>query len=351
MTTFFALTVLPVALVLDCLFGELQNRWHPLCWMGNSALWLEKTFRHSTNSVWLYFAGCLATLLTILPFLVCLIFLMQFLQKMEFLEWVFTVLVVYFCLAPRSLGEHAQRVARPLIHGDLNTAKQAVSMIVGRETAKLDAYGVARACVESVAENLTDGVIATMFWAIAGLLIGSYLSNAGWSLNPFSEPLVCFDGYFFATCFVIIHRVANTLDALWGKKNDKYRYFGTCAARLDDVCNFIPARMAFFCIALTAYLLPRMRGKESLRIGWKYRYAHESPNSAWSEAAFAGALGLQLGGPAVYKGQLVNHPWLGEGTPKATFDHIYGAILLLHGTVFTTLVVCEVVIGMVGKLL
>ena len=145
-------------------------------------------------------------------------------------------------------------------------------MMVGRNPDRLDAHGVARACVESVGENLTDGVLSTLFWAGIGLF---------------------FFGYPGAACLAVLHRSANVLDALWGKKNEKYIRFGTFAARLDDALNFVPARLSLPCIAFASRIIPNMRHNDILPVGWKYRAAHESPNSAWSEAAFAAALGLK----------------------------------------------------------
>ena len=164
-------------------------------------------------------------------------------------------------------------MALPLEQGDLEAARRAVAMLVGRDPQQLDACGVARACVESVGENLTDGILATLFWATAGLLLAGLPGAAA-----------------LAAC----HRAANVLDALWGRLDETYRCFGTAAARLDDVLNWCPARLSLPCIVLAAALLPGLDAHACRRVGWRDRHAHESPNSAWSEAAFAGALGLRL---------------------------------------------------------
>ena len=188
----------------------------------------------------------------------------------------------------------------------------AVAMLVGRDPQQLDAHGVARACVESVGENLTDGILATLFWAAAGLLLAGLPGAAA-----------------LAAC----HRAANVLDALWGRLDATYRCFGTAAARLDDVLNWCPARLALPCIVLAAALLPGLDARACRRVGWRDRHAHESPNSAWSEAAFAGALGLRLGGPARYGPLYRDHPWLGDGSPLATARHIRQAVRLMWASV------------------
>ena len=169
-----------------------------------------------------------------------------------------------------------------------------------------------------VGENLTDGILSTLFWAAAGLLLAGLPGAAA-----------------LAAC----HRAANVLDAMWGKLNETYRCFGTAAARLDDVLNWCPARLALPCIVLAAALLPGLDARACRRVGWRDRHAHESPNSAWSEAAFAGALGLRLGGPAWYGPLYRDHPWLGDGTPLATARHIRQAVRLMWGSllVFATL--------------
>lgn len=142
---------------------------------------------------------------------------------------------------------------------------------------------MARACVESVGENLTDGILSTLFWAGIGLF---------------------FFGYPGAACLAVLHRSANVLDALWGKKNEKYIRFGTFAARLDDALNFVPARLSLPFIAFASRIIPNLRHSDILPVGWKYRAAHESPNSAWSEAAFAAALGLQARRPRRVRGSV-----------------------------------------------
>ena len=308
------LALLPAALVLDRLFGELPSRMHPVCLMGALDARLETLFRRGPDNTLMFLSGSIACLLVVLPCAAVtggLVWTAQFSGGPR-AGWFAAAALIYVCLAPRSLGDHALRVAVPLAKNDLDGARNAVSMMVGRNAAALDAHGVARACVESVAENLTDGVLSTLFWAGVGLLLF---------------------GYPGAACLAVLHRSANILDALWGKKNETYIRFGMFAARLDDALNFVPARLSLPCIAFASRIIPNLRHGDILPVGWKYRAAHESPNSAWSEAAFAGALGLRLGGPAVYGSLPVDHPWLGDGTPDATPGHIALAVRLMWHTV------------------
>ncbi len=323
------LAVLPAGLLIDRLFGELPSRIHPVCMMGTLAACMERLFRRGKNSWMTTCAGALACLLVVLPCAAIaggLAWLAQTYGGFR-AAWFVSVAAVAVCVAPRSLEEHALRVAVPLANNDLEKAKKAVSMMVGRNPDPLDKHGVARACVESVAENLVDGILSTLFWAGVGLF---------------------FFGYAGAAAFAVFHRAANVLDALWGKRNETYCRFGTFAARLDDLLNFLPARLSLPCIALASRIIPALRHGDILRIGWRDRTAHESPNSAWSEAAFAGGLGLRLGGPAVYGDRLVDHPWIGEGTPDANAGHIALAVRLMWHTIIVFTMVEMFVIGLLG---
>lgn len=323
------LALLPAALLLDRLFGEPPSRVHPVCMMGALAAFFEKRLRRGPNSACMFLRGMFAALLVIVPCAAAAAGIVLAVQHYGGARpgWFAAAALVYICLAPRSLAEHAQCVAAPLAAQDIDGARKAVALLVGRNTDGLDACGTARACVESVAENLVDGVLSTLFWAGAGLLL-------------FGCP--------GAACLAVLHRSANVLDALWGKKNEIYVRFGTCAARLDDALNCIPARLSLPCIALASRMIPHLRPGKALSVGWKYRAAHESPNSAWSEAAFAGALGLRLGGPAVYGDTSVAHPWLGEGTPEATHGDIRRAVQLMRQTVFVFTLFEVFTIGLIG---
>ena len=152
-------------------------------------------------------------------------------------------------------------------------------------------------------------MLATLFWATAGALAAGPAGVAG---------------------AVVLHRAANVLDALWGKRDEAYSRFGTWSARMDDALNWLPARLALPAIALAALVVPGCSAPGALRMGVRYRAAHASPNSAWSEAAFAGALGLRLGGPVSYRGRPAPYPWLGEGRPDAGSRDIERSIALMR---------------------
>lgn len=324
-----ALLLLPMALLLDALFSEPPARVHPVCGMGALAGWAERRMRSlfgcrddgapeqgqgaQTAVRRQRLAGIAAGLLVLVPWtlgawgLACLCCALNGVAG-----WLCAAVCIWLCLAPKSLARHAFAVARPLQDGNLAEARRAVSMIVGRCPDALDAHAVGRACVESVAENMTDGVLATLFWAFAG---GCVWGLAGAAALP------------------VLHRAANTLDAMWGRKDRRYRYFGTFGARMDDVMDWIPARLSLPLTALGAVFTKGADAHAALAGGWKWRHAHESPNSAWTEAAFACALHLRLGGPALYPRGMVEHPFLGDGSPAVGAAEIRLAVRLMVTTV------------------
>ena len=224
------------------------------------------------------------------------------------LAFVGEVILSYQMLAARSLRDESTKVQRALEQGTLDEARQAVSMIVGRDTERLDEAGVAKAAVETVAENASDGVIAPLlFLAIGG------------------APL----GVFYKAC--------NTMDSMVGYKNDLYLYFGRAAALWDDVLNFIPARLSGVLMCLAAPLAGLKAGG-AFRIFFRDRKNHKSPNSAHTEAACAGALGVQLAGSNFYFGKLVEKPTIGDPLRPVEPGDIARANRLMYATAALALV-------------
>lgn len=260
------------ALCLDTLLGE-PRRAHPLLVFGRFAAWLERHLYRDSRM-----AGVFAWSLAVLPAVALCAAFACWLESWPWLKALFTSIVLYFAIGLRSLGEHAASVAAALQQQDLPAARAAVSRIVSRDTAALDETGVATAATESVLENGCDAVFAAIFWC---LLLGA-------------------PG-------VVLYRLANTLDAMWGYRNARFSRFGMCAARVDDVLNFIPAR-------LTALSYALLGSTHAALHAW-YRQAKQwkSPNAGPVMAAGAGALRVELGGAAPYHGQMVQRPLLGAG--------------------------------------
>lgn len=341
----FFLCFLPLsALFLDKVFGELPTRFHPICFIGNLAIRIEQILRKGENGKKMFWRGLIAWFfvlfpclffaigVTILPFCISY-FLFSDSQEVQFFASFSACCIAFFwtwvSLAPRALAEHAKRVAKPLEEKSLPKAQKELSMIVGRNTSILDECAVARACVESVAENLTDSILATIFWTMFGVIFAVCINNIfGNTSNSVQNPLLSYQAVSIVF-FITLHRVSNTLDAMWGKKNEKYINFGTMSAIMDDILNYLPARMGLFCVVIACFFVKNCNASRALSMGLKYRNAHESPNSAWTESAFAGALNLKLGGPAHYVGIRVNHPYLGEGSLEAKAHHIYSSVKLM----------------------
>ena len=305
----YSLPALVIGFVLDLLIGDPRWLYHPICVIGNLIAVLEKVIRKifPKNHGGELTGGFLIVVLVCLfsggvPLLV-LYYLYRYLPVAGF------VLEVFWCyqlLATRSLKDESMKVYRELKKEDLKAARRAVSMIVGRDTSVLDAAGVTRAAVETIAENTSDGVIAPMLYtAIGGPVLG------------------------------FVYKAVNTMDSMLGYKNDKYMYFGRFAARLDDVVNFIPARISAYLMIAAAFIGGRQfDGKNAYRIFKRDRFNHASPNSAQTESVCAGALRVQLAGDAVYFGKLVKKKYIGDGLREIEYEDIKRANRLMYITAF-----------------
>lgn len=215
---------------------------------------------------------------------------------------VLETIMCYQLLAARSLRDESYKVYEALKTGDLEKSRHAVSMIVGRDTQNLTKKGVTKAAVETVAENTSDGIIAPLFFMMIG---GAVLGFA--------------------------YKSINTMDSMVGYKNDRYQYFGTAAAKLDDVVNYLPARLSA-CLMIFASYLTGMDGKNAKKIFKRDRYNHASPNSAQTEAVMAGALDVQLAGDAWYFGKLHKKPYIGDPIREIEIEDIVRSHKLMYGT-------------------
>lgn len=222
-------------------------------------------------------------------------------------------IICYFCIAAGDLVRHSAKVQRSLEQGRLDDARKAVAMMVGRDTDGLDESEVSRACIESVAENLVDGITAPLFWSLAAALLA---------------PLLGINYIICAAYGFIAYKAVNTMDSMFGYKNQSYIDFGTCAARVDDFCNFIPARLSGLCVIVAA-LAPGYDICQAKQVFLKDRLKSSSPNSAHTEAAAAGALGVRLGGTSSYFGEISVKPYLGDGLRGPEAEDIKRANLLI----------------------
>ncbi|MBR2591126.1 MAG: cobalamin biosynthesis protein CobD [Clostridia bacterium] len=229
--------------------------------------------------------------------------------------WVYFALESVMCwqlLAARQLAREAGKVEQALEQKDTEKARHAVSMIVGRDTAVLDASGICRAAVETVAENASDGVIAPLLWMLFGGAAG---------------------GFFYKS--------VNTMDSMLGYKNKKYYYFGKAAAKTDDVCNFLPARMAAL-LMIGVCPLCRLDRKNAWRIWRRDRNKHASPNAAQTESVCAGALGVRLAGDAVYGGEVYKKAFIGDALREIELQDIRRTNRLMYAASALMLLLCVV---------
>jgi adenosylcobinamide-phosphate synthase len=231
------------------------------------------------------------------------------------LYFVLEALLCWQCVAVTSLKAESGRVYAPLVRGDLESARKWLSWIVGRDTAALDESGIARAAVETVAENASDGVAAPLLAiALGGAALGC------------------------------VYKAVNTMDSMIGYKNERYKEFGRFAARLDDVCNFIPSRVCAVLMIVAAKLCG-LDARGARRVWRRDRRNHSSPNSAQTEAVAAGALNIRLGGPNYYHGTLVEKPYIGDDTRSALVGDILQAHRLLTVTAALTLIAALIIRG------
>jgi adenosylcobinamide-phosphate synthase len=300
---------LPLAAVagvaLDRLLGE-TSRWHPLAGFGRLADVIERSLNRGARR---RASGVCAWVLAVTPWTV----MAAWGRDNGLAGWLLDAALLYLALGGRSLAEHAGRVAADLRAGDLMAAREHVGWIVSRDTAGLDAPGVANACVESTLENGNDAVFGALFWF-------ALLGGVG----------------------AVLFRLSNTLDAMWGYKTERFLRFGWAAARIDDLFNFVPARLT----AASYALLGQTRA--ALTCWRRQAPTWESPNAGPVMAAGAGSLGLALGGPAIYHGRIEERPALGAGR-AADYGDISRALSLVRRGIALWLAVF-LTVGLMGAL-
>ena len=299
-----------IGFLLDCLFGDPPNLWHPVCAIGKliskTEAFLRRIFPQTPTA--LVFAGILLWIIVCsLSFLVPLgvLYLLSLIHPA--LALIVNTFFCYQIFARKSLADAGKDVYIALARS-LEEGRKAVSMYVGRDTQSLDETGVIKATVETIAENTTDGVIAPMIFMLIG-----------------GAPL----GF--------LYKAVNTLDSMVGYHNDRYEYLGKFSAKADDVFNFIPARLSAICMIAAAGML-HFDNRNALRIFRRDRKNHKSPNSAQTESVCAGALHIQLAGDASYFGKKMEKPFIGDPDRPITRTDIACAERLMTGASFVMLV-------------
>ena len=295
--------VLVLALCLDALIGDPPALYaiipHPVMLIGRAIALFDRRLNRETRGPRARRVRGIVTLVVLGLSAIAIGVALSALAATFPLGWILEMLIVAVMVAQRSLYDHVLRVQLALQREGVAGGREAVSQIVGRDPDVLDGFGVARAGIESLAENFSDGIVAPVFfYAIAGL-----------------------PG-------LLLYKTVNTLDSMIGHKSSRYLAFGWASARFDDLLNLIPARLAGLLIALGSTFVSRGRPDRALRIMWRDAGKHRSPNAGWPEAAMAGALDLALSGPRRYGELVVDDPWLGDGRARATPSDMRRALMV-----------------------
>ena len=292
-----------VAVILDWIIGDPYWFPHPIKYIGKLIKALEGFGRKyiKDNKAMKLYGGVVVIVVAFLSFIIPFIILKS-IKNMPILFHIINILILWTTLAARCLHSEAKKVYTALKEKGIQEARIKLSYIVGRDTSQLSEGEIIRADVETVAENTSDGVIAPLIFAIIG-----------------GAPLA------------MLYKAINTMDSMLGYMNEKYRFIGFFPAKTDDVFNFIPARITGVLLSLVA---PIKGGSiiKSLKVMWRDRKNHKSPNCAYPEAAVAGALNIQLGGTNVYFGEVLVKPTIGDKIKELSKEHIIATIQLMYGS-------------------
>lgn len=292
-----------IAYILDIFFGDPEWFPHPVRFIGRLISFLEKYLYKLKNKT---FWGGVTAFLVIFTTVAVSYFLASLGEWLE-------IFFLYTTLAAKCLADEGIRVYKILKSGDLEDAKKKLSYLVSRDTETMDIGQIIRSVLETFSENSVDGITSPMFFAFAG----SFFEINGVSL---------------ALPFAMGYKAVNTLDSMLGYKNERYINFGTVSAKIDDVANFIPARITGFILIPAAAFFLGFDYKKSFKIFLRDRLNHASPNSAHGESAFAGALGVQFGGKTKYFGKVYDKPTIGDKLKEFELNDILRGRKLLYGT-------------------
>lgn len=294
-----------LAFVVDLAIGDPRRMPHPVRAIGKLIEWTEPPMRMLPSE---RFAGIILTIFVVsVAYLSTSWVLSASAQHSLMLYFIVATITLYFTISVKTLADEAESVALALESGDIVKARQRLSRIVGRDTENLDERQIVRACVETVAESTVDGIISPIFYAS---LCGPAAAMA--------------------------YKAVNTLDSMVGYRNERYIRFGWASARLDDFANYIPARLSFRLIAISSYICGKPF-RDCVYVAVRDGRKHPSINSGIPEATFAGALGVQLGGPSTYGGVLSDKPTIGDPRESLTVETIKEAVKIAYVTSFLTL--------------
>lgn len=290
------------ALVVDTIFGDPRSKYHPVVLIGNCISFYESIlYKKNTTPKHQTILGISTVLLVLMSVMIVVTGLLFIGGTIHPLGYsIVSLLCLYISMSPRCLAEAGIEIANLLRKQDILEARRKVGWIVGRRTSDLDESEITRATIETVAENTVDGIISPLFWFVL--------------LGPWGA---------------IGYRAINTMDSMLGYKNDRYLYFGRFAARLDDVVNYIPARLTLVLFVIAAFLCGK-DWKHALCIAARDAAKHPSPNGGYAEAPVAGALHIRLGGHNVYHDKVTFRAYMGDPIEPMVGRHIYQTIYLMY---------------------
>ncbi|MCR4755188.1 MAG: adenosylcobinamide-phosphate synthase CbiB [Lachnospiraceae bacterium] len=319
---YYHMSALALGLILDLMIGDPHNMPHPIRWIGRLIGFLEKHFNdHNRSGRILRIRGLFIVIIVItLPAIICAAVMIASYRLNMYVGMAIEAVITCYMLACRSLYNESMKVYKTLNDDDIDASRKAVSMIVGRDTESLDKQGITRATVETIAENTSDGVIAPLLYmAIGGPILG------------------------------LIYKSVNTMDSMIGYKDEKYRDIGFFAAKLDDVLNFLPARLSAVIMIASAAISGRdYSASYAAKIYRRDRYKHASPNSAHCESVCAGALGIRLAGPASYFGKTVDKQYIGDALREIENRDIVRTNRLMILTTMITFIICELLLWLMA---
>jgi len=315
-SSFYAL--IPIAaLVIDTIYGDPRSDWHPVVLIGKLISFYENKLypEPKTSNGSMFLRGMVTVLLVLLTVGIITGLLVWLSVKGGILFYAaMGAVILYFTITPRALCRDGMEIYHLLKAGDIVAARKRLSWIVGRDTENLDESDIARGTVETIAENTTDGIISPLFWFLL-----------------------------FGPVGAMVYRAGNTMDSMLGYKNDRYLYFGRFAARLDDVLNYIPARITFLLFVASAAIL-KLDWKNAKKIGLRDAPKHPSPNGGYAEATVAGAMHVRLGGYNYYEGKPEFREYMGDPDTPLKADHIKQAIYMMYGATILFVVLESVLI-------
>ena len=313
-----SLLIVLAALVIDAISGDpawLYKRIpHPVAIVGKVIERVDKGVNRGEGALGRFLGGLFVTLFLVASVTALGLLMHEWLSAYSY-GWIIEAVVVSTLIAFRGLYDGVNAVARDLDIG-IEAAREAISHLVGRDPNALDGAGVARAAIESTAENFSDAVVAPVFWFLLLGLPG-----------------------------IFAYKAINTLDSMLGHRDARYEYFGKAAARIDDAANWLPARVSALLFVAAALFAPGANARRAWQCAWRDARRHRSVNAGWPEAAMAGAMGFALAGPRQYRGESIDDAWMGDGRADLSASDVHGALrlyLIAAGLLFASLLVTTV---------